>query len=77
VLFLAGSDDLIAKWFTVPIDTMVWVFRIASIVAPIAVGVVTYRLMSALQRSGADQFTKVPLAFFLHGKRVRAPSGDA
>ena len=77
VLFLAGSDDLLARWFTVPIDTMVWVFRIASIATPVVVGVVTHRLMSALRRSGADQFSKVPLAYFLHGKLVRAPAAEA
>ena len=77
VLFLAGSDDLIAKWFTAPIDTVVLVFRIASIVTPVVVGAVAYRFMSAYKRSGAQQFSKVPLAYFLHGKLVRAPASEA
>jgi ubiquinol-cytochrome c reductase cytochrome b subunit len=72
VLFFAGSNDLISKWFSVPVDTIVWMFRIASIATPIVVGLVTHRLMSALQRSGAEQFTKVPLQYFLHGKLVHA-----
>jgi len=66
VLFLAGSNDLIAKWFTVPVDTITWVFRVGAIVLPLATGYVTYWAMDAYARSGAEQFSKVPLAYFLH-----------
>ena len=69
VLFLGGSNDLLAKWFSVPVETITWVLRIAVVVTPVVVGFVMYRLMTAYKLSGAERFTKVPLAFFLHPRR--------
>ena len=66
VLFLGGSNDLIAKWFGVPVETITWVLRIGVIVSPVVAGFVAYWFMSAYRRSGAPQFTKVPLAYFRH-----------
>jgi ubiquinol-cytochrome c reductase cytochrome b subunit len=68
VLFLGGSNDLMARWFTVPVDTITWVLRIATVVAPIVAGLIARRFMTAYTRSGAEKFSKVPLAYFLHAK---------
>ena len=73
VLFLAGSNDLIAKWFGMPVETVTWVLRIGVIVVPVVAGYVMYWLMSAYRRSGASQFTKVPLAYFRHPRRGPLP----
>ena len=77
VLFLAGSNDLMAKWFSVPVETITWVLRIAVVVTPLVAGAVTYWLMNAYKLSGAEQFTKVPLVYFLHPRKppiARPPS---
>ena len=74
VLFLGGSNDLMAKWFSVPVETITWVLRIGVVVTPVVAGAVTYWLMNAYKQSGASQFTKVPLAYFLH--RRRPPASD-
>jgi len=73
VLFLGGSNDLIAKWFGVPVETITWVLRIGVIVSPVVAGFVAYWFMSAYRRSGASQFTKVPLVYFRHPRRAPQP----
>jgi ubiquinol-cytochrome c reductase cytochrome b subunit len=80
VLFIAGSNDLLAKWFSVPVETVTWVLRIGVLVAPVVMGFVAYWLATAYKRSGATQFTKVPLAYFRHPRRgplPRAPGVSA
>jgi ubiquinol-cytochrome c reductase cytochrome b subunit len=72
VLFLAGSNDLIAKWFTMPVQTVTWIMRVLVIAAPIAAGFITLWLVGALARSGAERFTKVPLYYFLHRRAARS-----
>lgn len=69
VLFLGGSNDLMAKWFSVPVETITWVLRIGVLVTPLVAGAVTYWLMNAYKLSGAEQFSKVPLAYFRHPRR--------
>jgi ubiquinol-cytochrome c reductase cytochrome b subunit len=66
VLFLAGSNDLVAKWLRVPVGTITWTFRIMVVAAPLIAGFGTRSAMKAYARSGAERFTKVPLRFFLH-----------
>ncbi|HLW17379.1 MAG TPA: cytochrome bc complex cytochrome b subunit [Actinomycetota bacterium] len=73
VLFLAGANDLMAKWFSVPVETITWVLRIGVIVTPLVTGAVTYWLMNAYKLSGAEQFTKVPLVYFLHPRKPPIP----
>ena len=64
VLFFAGSNDLIAKQFSMSVVTVTWIARIAVVVAPIIAGMITFWLLRAYQRSGAESFTKVPLKYF-------------
>jgi len=65
VLFFAGSNDLLAKAFSVSVEGITWMFRILVVTLPFATGLVTFWLLRGYQRSGAESFTKVPLRFFL------------
>jgi ubiquinol-cytochrome c reductase cytochrome b subunit len=49
VLLLGGLNDLVAKWFQLPVESVTWTIRILGIVLPILVGWLTYRLMVALR----------------------------
>jgi hypothetical protein len=48
VLLFGGLNDLVAKWFQLPVEAVTWTLRILGIVLPILVGWLTYRLMVAL-----------------------------
>ncbi len=61
LLQLAASNDLAAHWLYASVATITWTFRIVVLVIPPALGYVTYRLMRALQVSGAERFAEVPL----------------
>jgi len=60
VLLAAGSNDLIAKWFQVPVESITWMFRVLLFVLPLVVGFVTHRLMRSLKLSGAGSFSTMP-----------------
>jgi ubiquinol-cytochrome c reductase cytochrome b subunit len=66
VIFFAASNDLVAKWFALSVETITWVFRGLVLVLPPLVGYVVYRLMKALAASGADRFTHMPLDALRH-----------
>ena len=70
VLHLAASNDLLAKWFDVPVDTITWIYRVLVFVLPLLFGYVTYRLMKALNYSGVDRFREMPLSAL----KLRGPS---
>lgn len=61
VLFFAGSNDIVAKWFEIDVNKVTWFFRIALFVIPAVSGWVTYRLMKALRASEAARFSEMPL----------------
>jgi ubiquinol-cytochrome c reductase cytochrome b subunit len=61
VLFFAGSNDIIAKWFQLDVNEVTWFFRIALLVLPALAGWLTYRLMKALRASEAARFSEMPL----------------
>jgi ubiquinol-cytochrome c reductase cytochrome b subunit len=61
VLFLAGSNDVIAAMFTIPVATVTAVMQGAALVLPVVVGVIVHRLMTALRRTEAQSFLEVPL----------------
>jgi len=65
VMFFAASNDLIAKWFAVPVDTVTMAFFVTLFAAPIVVAAVTYVLMRALRNSGAEHFMEMPLSAVL------------
>ncbi len=62
VLFAAASNDVVAKWFNVPVDDLTVAFRVLLGVLPALVFVVTHRYMRALRVSGARRWTEVPLS---------------
>jgi ubiquinol-cytochrome c reductase cytochrome b subunit len=70
LLQLAASNDLLAHWFSASVATISWIFRIAVPVVPPLLGWFTYRLMLALQASGAERFAEMPL------QAVLRPGGD-
>ncbi|HZE16853.1 MAG TPA: cytochrome b N-terminal domain-containing protein, partial [Mycobacterium sp.] len=49
IMLMAAGDDLIAHFFRVPLQTVLWSFRVGIIVAPIVVGLAAYRLAKDLR----------------------------
>jgi len=72
LLLLAGSNDILAKIFLVPVNGVTWTFRILVVTLPFAVGFVVYWWMAALLRSGEDSALRVPLRQFRPG-RAKVP----
>lgn len=65
VLLLAGSNDLIAKWLLVPVQDVTNTFRLLLFALPAITGLLTYLLLKALVRSGADRLTRMPVSALL------------
>jgi ubiquinol-cytochrome c reductase cytochrome b subunit len=55
VLLFGGLNDLVAKWFQLPVEAVTWTLRILGIVLPILVGWLTYRLMVALRMDARER----------------------
>ena len=72
LLFLAGSNDVLAKMFAVPVAGVTLAFQILVLVLPLLVGAVTYLLMRRLRDSGARDLLHVS---FRETARARQPSG--
>jgi ubiquinol-cytochrome c reductase cytochrome b subunit len=53
VIFIAGSADQVSVHLDIPYTAQVWFFRIAALVLPVVVFVVTRRLCQELRASGA------------------------
>jgi ubiquinol-cytochrome c reductase cytochrome b subunit len=66
VLQLAASNDLLANWLYASVATITWTARIVVLALPPILGYLTYRLMKALQASGAERLRDVPLHEVLH-----------
>ena len=67
VMFFAASNDLIAKWLAVPVDTVTTIFLVVLFALPPVVAFVVYRLMRGLRDSGAPRLTQMPLRALLSG----------
>ena len=74
LLHFAASNDVIAKFFLISVDTVTWVFRILVVTVPFVVFGVTYAWLSALLRAEADSVLHVPAKAFIPG---RALLGDS
>jgi ubiquinol-cytochrome c reductase cytochrome b subunit len=61
VLFAAASNDLLSKWLKIPVERITIFYQVLLLVLPPIAGLVTYRLMKALQRTGADGLMHLPL----------------
>jgi ubiquinol-cytochrome c reductase cytochrome b subunit len=64
VLFVAASNDYLAKVFGVPVGVVTNVFRVLVFVLPILLGWLVFRTMKGLARSGARNIWHVPAAAF-------------
>jgi ubiquinol-cytochrome c reductase cytochrome b subunit len=53
LLTIAGGNDVLALTFNVPIEAMVWFLRIGLFVIPVIGGLITYKVCTELQSSGA------------------------
>jgi ubiquinol-cytochrome c reductase cytochrome b subunit len=62
ILFIAASNDLIAKLFKVPVAGVTWAFRILVLVLPPLVGFVMYRFMRGAVLIGAESLLEVPIS---------------
>jgi ubiquinol-cytochrome c reductase cytochrome b subunit len=77
LLLLAGSNDIVAKIFLVPVNGVTWAFRILVVTLPLLIGSLMYLWMAALLRSGEDTALHVPLREFrLWRPRPRVVEGD-
>ena len=74
VMFVAASNDLIAKWLTISVLATTWAFRVLLFVVPPVVGYATYRVMKALAASGVARFSEMPLSALRGKGRGIAPS---
>ena len=72
VLFVAGSNDLLSKWFRVPVEWLTLGFRILLFAAPLAVGLLVHRLMAALKASRAERLSQMPFSALRGSRRTRS-----
>jgi len=81
LLLLAGSNDVAARIFHLPVSAVTRGFQILVLVVPLLVGFVVHRLMRGYARSRAERFMEVPFGAFLgrpveaRGKAVTATDG--
>ena len=76
-LFAASSTDVLANFFHVSLNVVLWFFRIAVFVVPIIVGLVTYQLCREMQ--GVHGIGKRKRAVIVHrsaeGEYTHGPGG--
>jgi ubiquinol-cytochrome c reductase cytochrome b subunit len=60
LLFLAGSNDIIADLFALPVGGVTWFMRISVLVLPVIAAILTHRFMWGLKRTDAGSFLEVP-----------------
>jgi ubiquinol-cytochrome c reductase cytochrome b subunit len=72
LLLIAGSNDIVAKMFLVPVNGVTWAMRILVVVLPLLVGGLFYWWLHALARSGAERPMHVPLEAFVAAYRPTA-----
>jgi ubiquinol-cytochrome c reductase cytochrome b subunit len=70
MLFAASSTDVLANFFHISLNEVLWFFRIAVIVIPVIVGAVTYQI--CLEMQGAHGIGKRKRAVIVH----RSASGE-
>jgi ubiquinol-cytochrome c reductase cytochrome b subunit len=74
-LFLAASNDLLAKMLAVSVETVTAVYQMLTLALPPLAGFLTYRLMKALAASGARRLAEMPLGALLHPVAHRDSGG--
>jgi len=63
-LFAASSTDVLANYFHVSLNEVLWFFRIATVVVPIIAGAVAYQM--CLEMQGVHGFGKRKRAVIVH-----------
>ncbi|MCG7593755.1 ubiquinol-cytochrome c reductase cytochrome b subunit [Mycobacterium sp. PSTR-4-N] len=76
VLVMAGGDDVIAEWFGLSIEAVVWVLRIAAVAVPLVSAFAAFVLARALQRVQGG-FADVTVADVKAALRRTPRTGDA
>jgi ubiquinol-cytochrome c reductase cytochrome b subunit len=72
LLFIGGGNDVIAANFNLSINSLIWFLRIAVIVVPPIVFIVTKRICLGLQRRDRDKL----LHGYESGRILRLPHGE-
>lgn len=62
ILFVTGSNDVIAKWLRADVGDITVVLRWLLFIVPVLAGAVTFILLRALVKSGAKRLTDMPMA---------------
>ncbi|HEY3209365.1 MAG TPA: cytochrome bc complex cytochrome b subunit [Actinomycetota bacterium] len=75
VLFIAASNDVIAKLFQVSITGVTWMFRILVVVLPPLIGFGVYRFMRGAKLTGAESMLEVPFSAMMRSRPW--PDGEA
>jgi ubiquinol-cytochrome c reductase cytochrome b subunit len=70
VLFLGGSNDLIAKWFHINVNGVTWTLRIMTLALPSLVGLIAYRWAKVMKESEAPGALHVSLRRVVAGGRT-------
>jgi ubiquinol-cytochrome c reductase cytochrome b subunit len=73
LLLLAASDDVVADWLELPVNSVVWAYRIIVLVVPPLAAIAAYFLSRAMRRvpGGVSDLTRDDLRSALH-----KPSGE-
>ena len=84
VLMLAGSNDVLAKYLDVEVDTLNQVLKVLLVVLPIAVGLLTFAVCRDLGRKGSKPvgpdratFRRTPAGGYAETHEPRAPQEPA
>jgi ubiquinol-cytochrome c reductase cytochrome b subunit len=75
LLLVAGSNDIVAKLFLVPVNGVTWVLRILVVAVPIVTGLAFWWWLRALRRSEAKSVLHVPLDAFARALSPTAVGG--
>jgi hypothetical protein len=59
-LLLAGANDIAARQFRIPLLTIIWFMRIATLVVPVVVAAIAYAVARSLKRSEAPMLSALP-----------------
>ncbi len=77
MLLLAGSNDIVAKVFRLPVGGVTWAFRFLVPVVPLLFGWLTLRWLDALNRTGSPDVLHVPLSALRSQRQARpAPPSE-
>jgi ubiquinol-cytochrome c reductase cytochrome b subunit len=59
-LLLAGANDIAARQFRIPLLTIIWFMRIATLVVPVVVAAIAFAVARSLKRSEAPMLSALP-----------------